>query len=59
LPAAGFSHNGSNLRWFANTWFSPARDAGVLVVLNGGGDRALAAVSALDLLLRERIAATP
>jgi len=27
-------------------------------VLNGGGDRAEAAISALDMLLRQRIAAT-
>ena len=40
LPAAGLWHSGSNLRWFANAWFSPAREAAVLVVLNGGGERA-------------------
>ncbi|HET9865512.1 MAG TPA: serine hydrolase domain-containing protein [Steroidobacteraceae bacterium] len=59
LNAAGFGHNGSNLRWFAQTWFSPSADAGVLVVTNGGGERGQAAVIALDQLLRARIAATP
>jgi hypothetical protein len=31
----------------------------LLIVLNGGGDRAFAAMSALDNLLRARIAASP
>jgi CubicO group peptidase (beta-lactamase class C family) len=59
LGAAGFSHNGSNLRWFALTWFSPQKNAGLLIVLNGGGDRGFAAMSALDALLRQRIAVSP
>jgi CubicO group peptidase (beta-lactamase class C family) len=59
LDAAGFGHSGSNLRWFAVTWFSPSADAGVLVVTNGGGERGQAAVAALDMLLRQRVAATP
>ncbi|HEX5162961.1 MAG TPA: serine hydrolase domain-containing protein [Steroidobacteraceae bacterium] len=59
LGAGGNIHNGSNLRWFAVTWFSAQKDAGLLIVLNGGGERAEAAIGALDLLLRERIAATP
>ena len=58
LGAAGNLHNGSNLRWFAVTWFSAQKDVGLLIVLNGGGDRAEAAISALDMLLRQRIAAT-
>ena len=59
LPAGGFFHNGSNLRWLAVTWFAPTRDTGLLVVTNGGGDRASAAVTALDLAMRERIQASP
>lgn len=59
LGASGFTHSGSTLRWFAVVWFSPARDAGLLIVVNGGGERAEAAVVALDLALRQRIAATP
>lgn len=35
------------------------KNAGLLVVLNGGGERAEAAISALDGLLRARIAASP
>jgi CubicO group peptidase (beta-lactamase class C family) len=58
LTGGGFIHNGSNLRWFALTWFSPDEDAGLLVVLNGAGERAQAAVSGLDVLLRQRIAAS-
>jgi hypothetical protein len=59
LNAAGFNHNGSNLRWFAITWFWPDIDTGLLIVLNGGGDRGSAAMEALDVLLRQRIAASP
>ena len=59
LGAGGLVHSGSNLRWFAVTWFSAQKNAGLLVVLNGGGERAEAAVSALDGLLRARIAASP
>ena len=50
--AAASIHNGSNLRWFAVTWFSPQKNAGLLIVLNGGGERGFAAMSALDTLLR-------
>ena len=59
MAAAGFFHNGSNLRWFAVTWFAPTRDTGLLLVTNGGGERASAAVTALDLVMRERIKASP
>jgi len=59
LGQPGLTHAGTNLRWFANTWFSPAADAGLLVVCNGGGDRGNAAVAALDLLMRRRIASSP
>ena len=59
LGAAGFSHAGSDGRWYAVTWFSPAADAAVLVTVNGGGDRGAAAATNLDALLRRRIAASP
>jgi len=59
LTSGGFIHNGSNLRWFALTWFSPDQDAGLLLVLNGAGERGQAAMAALDVLLRQRIAASP
>jgi CubicO group peptidase (beta-lactamase class C family) len=59
LGTSGFGHNGSNLRWFAVTWFSPAADTGVFVATNGGGERGNAAITALDQLLRARIAASP
>jgi CubicO group peptidase (beta-lactamase class C family) len=59
LGTSGFGHNGSNLRWFAVAWFSPAADAGVFVATNGGGERGNAAITALDQLLRARIAASP
>jgi CubicO group peptidase (beta-lactamase class C family) len=59
LNAAASIHNGSNLRWFAQTWLAPTRDSGILVVANGGGERANAAILALDMLMRARVAATP
>ena len=59
LGAGGFRHNGSNLRWFAVTWFSPQKNCGLLIVVNGGGERAFAAMEALDALLRARIATSP
>jgi CubicO group peptidase (beta-lactamase class C family) len=59
LLSGGFLHTGSNLRWLAITWFAPALDTGVLLVSNGGGDRAFAALSALDVAMRERIGASP
>jgi CubicO group peptidase (beta-lactamase class C family) len=59
LQVAGFSHTGSNLRWLAVTWFAPSLDTGVLLVSNGGGDRASAALAALDVAMRERIGASP
>lgn len=59
LNAAGFGHSGSNNRWFAQMWFSPSADAGLLVVTNGGGERAAAAINALDGQLRARIVASP
>jgi CubicO group peptidase (beta-lactamase class C family) len=59
LDAAGFGHNGSNNRWFAATWVAPSLDAGAFIVTNGGGDRAQAAVAALDLQLRARMRTSP
>lgn len=59
LNVAGVSHNGSNGRWYAQMWLAPSADAGMLVVTNGGGDRAAAAISALDGEMRARIVASP
>jgi CubicO group peptidase (beta-lactamase class C family) len=59
LGAPGFAHGGSNGRWFAQTWFSPAKSAALLVVTNGGGDRGGAGIGAADGVIRARIAATP
>ncbi len=59
LGAGGLVHSGSNLRWFAATWFSPQKNCGLLIVVNGGGERGHAALSELDKLLRARIAASP
>ena len=58
LNAAGFGHNGSNNRWFAACWVSPSLDVAALVITNGGGERAQAAIAALDLQLRRRIVAS-
>lgn len=59
LGATAFGHNGTNLKWFALTWFVPDRDVGLFIVTNCGGDRGLEVLSKLDMKLRERIAATP
>jgi CubicO group peptidase (beta-lactamase class C family) len=59
LQAGGFIHNGSNLRWLAVTWFAPSIDTGILLVTNAGGDRANAALNALDVTMRQRIQASP
>lgn len=58
LQAGGFFHNGSNLRWFAITWFAPSVDTGVLLVTNAGGERAFAALVGLDIAMRERVQAS-
>jgi CubicO group peptidase (beta-lactamase class C family) len=42
-PWAGgkaLSHSGSNTMWYCTIWLAPARDFGVLVATNRGGDRA-------------------
>jgi CubicO group peptidase (beta-lactamase class C family) len=59
LEVAGFGHNGSNNRWFAATWVAPSLDTAAFIVVNGGGERAKAAVAAFDLLLRRRVTASP
>jgi CubicO group peptidase (beta-lactamase class C family) len=59
LGAEGWTHGGTNQRWFAITWFSPSRNEAVFVVANAGGDRARAAVEALDRAVRLRLVASP
>lgn len=59
FDARGNWHNGSNGWWYAQLWFVPTCDCAAFVATNGGGDRATAAVSALDKLLRDRIVASP
>jgi CubicO group peptidase (beta-lactamase class C family) len=58
LNAAGFAHNGSNNRWFALTWVAPSLDTAAMIVTNGGGERAQAAINAFDSQLRTRITAS-
>lgn len=59
LNVAGLSHSGSTGRWFSLVWLAPSLDIGFVIVTNGGGDRSLAAIEALDLRIRQRVAATP
>jgi CubicO group peptidase (beta-lactamase class C family) len=59
LGSEAWTHGGSNLRWFAVVWFSAARNEAVFIVANGGGDRASAAVGALDQAVRRRLVASP
>lgn len=59
LNVAGLSHTGSTGRWFSLVWLAPSLDTGVVIVANGGGDRTLAAIEALDTQVRRRVIATP
>ena len=59
LNIAGLSHTGSTGRWFSLVWLAPSLNMGLVIVANGGGDRAFAAIEALDLRIRERVIATP
>jgi CubicO group peptidase (beta-lactamase class C family) len=59
LGSEAWWHTGSNQRWFAAAWFSPPRNEAVFIVANGGGDRASAAVGALDQAVRRRLVASP
>jgi CubicO group peptidase (beta-lactamase class C family) len=59
LNAARIQHDGTNGRWFAQSWFAADRNAALVIFTNGGGERGAAAISAVDQLMRERIAASP
>lgn len=59
LNARTIWHNGSNGEWYALMWIQPARDTAVFIATNAGGERASAAVNALNAVLRDRIAASP
>jgi CubicO group peptidase (beta-lactamase class C family) len=59
LNVSGLSHSGSTGRWYSVVWLVPSLDMGVVLVANGGGDRALAAIEALDERIRQRVMATP
>lgn len=58
LNVAGLGHTGSTGRWSSLVWLAPSIDTGLMIVTNGGGDRAGAAIQALDLRLRERVVDT-
>ncbi len=51
-------HAGSNLRWYAVVRLAPQLDAGVLIVVNAGGDKADAAIDSLGNLILERFQAS-
>jgi CubicO group peptidase (beta-lactamase class C family) len=59
LNAPGLVHTGSTGRWFSLVWLAPTLDAGLMIAVNGGGERAFAAIQALDLLMRQRLMASP
>ena len=59
LDIAGLTHTGSTGRWFSLVWLAPSLDMGLVIVANGGGDRAIAAIEALDSRIRARVIATP
>jgi CubicO group peptidase (beta-lactamase class C family) len=59
LNARTLWHNGSNGDWYALLWMQPSGDRAVFIATNAGGERATAAVDALNAVLRERIANSP
>jgi CubicO group peptidase (beta-lactamase class C family) len=59
LDVSLMRHGGTNQRWFAECWFAPDRNVAVVVFTNGGGERAAAAIQAVEGRLLARIAATP
>jgi CubicO group peptidase (beta-lactamase class C family) len=59
LGVPGVTHGGSTGRWFSLVWLAPSMDAGLMVVTNGGGDRAAAALMALEGLMAKRLVASP
>lgn len=58
LDAPGFENTGSIGLWFSRVWLAPTLDTGVMIAVNGGGDRGLAAIEQMDLLMRQRAAAS-
>ena len=58
LDAPGFENTGSIGLWFSRVWLAPTLDTGVMIVVNGGGDRGLAAMEQMDLLMRQRVVAS-
>jgi CubicO group peptidase (beta-lactamase class C family) len=58
LNAPGFENTGSIGLWFSRVWLAPTLDTGVMIVVNGGGDRGLAAMEQMDLLMRQRVVAS-
>lgn len=59
LNVDGLSHAGSTGRWYSVVVLAPSLDIGIVIFANGGDDRALAAIEALDMQARRRVIATP
>ncbi len=59
LNTSGVGKTGSTGRWFSLVWLAPDLNAGVMIAVNGGGERAFAAIRALDQLVRQRLVAGP
>lgn len=58
LNVPGIGHTGTIGVWFSLVWLAPTLDTGLMIAVNGGGDRALAAIQEMDLLMRERVVAS-
>jgi CubicO group peptidase (beta-lactamase class C family) len=58
LNTPGFENTGSIGLWFSRVWLAPTLNTGVMIAVNGGGDRGLAALEQMDLLMRQRVAAS-
>jgi len=52
------AHAGSNTRWYAVVRLAPQLDAGVLIAINAGGDRAETTIDFLGDVILERFQAS-
>lgn len=58
LGTPGLTHTGTIGLWFSLVWLAPTLDTGLMIAVNGGGDRGRVAVEQMDLLMRQRVLAS-
>jgi hypothetical protein len=54
-----FQHSGSNFLWYSDVWLAPAKGFGLLVITNGGGQRASTATNDAARMLITRFNGMP